>query len=215
MTQLSVLCPVSPPSVLIFNKVFNLDETFKAEPKLLFGKTYITLFMTSPPLYMSLHTLYLWHHSHCNYDKTPAIFLTWYSVYMRSHPLNEWQHNDGFWHDTQCICVIKPTWLMTSQPMYVWNHTHCMHDTIGTLHDITSTLADNIILFICHGTNSVYDIICILCDITTTFTDIKRLYSWHHIHNIPEYRTECIRHNIHYTCDITAIVTMTRHLQCF
>ena len=53
----------------------------------------------------------------------------------------------------------------------------------------------------------IYDIIWILCDITTTFTDIKRLYSWHHIHNIPEYRTDCIRHNIHYTCDITATVT--------
>ena len=49
----------------------------------------------------------------------------------------------------------------------------------------------------------MYDIIWILCDITTTFTDIKRLYSWHHIHNIPEYRTDSIRHNIYYTCDIT------------
>ena len=61
----------------------------------------------------------------------------------------------------------------------------------------------------------IYDIIWILCDITTTSTDIKRLYSWHHIHNIPEYRTNCIRHNIHYTCHITATVTMTRHLLCF
>ena len=61
----------------------------------------------------------------------------------------------------------------------------------------------------------MYDIIWNLCDITTSFTDIKRLYSWHHIHNISEYRTDCIRHNIHYTCDITATVTMTRHLQYF
>ena len=43
-----------------------------------------------------------------------------------------------------------------------------MHDTIGTLYDITSTLADNIPLFLCHGTNSVYDIICIIYDITHT-----------------------------------------------
>ena len=70
------------------------------------------------------------------------------------------------WHDTQCICVIKPIWLMTSQPMYVWNHTHCMHDTIGTLHAITPTLADNIPLFLYHGTNYVYDIICIIYDVT-------------------------------------------------
>ena len=33
--------------------------------------------------------------------------------------------------------------------------------------------------------------------------------------HIPEYRTDCIRHNLHYTCDISATVTMTRHLQCF
>ena len=101
-------------------------------------------------------------------DKAPAIFLTWSTVYMRSHPLNEWQHYDGFWHDTQCICVIKPTWLMTSHPMYIWNHTHCNHDTIGTLHDITSTLADSTPLFLCHGTNSVYDIICIIYNVTHT-----------------------------------------------
>ena len=55
---------------------------------------------------------------------------------------------------------------MISQPMYIWNHTHCVYDTIGTLHDITYTLADNIPLFLCHGTNSVYDIICIIYDVT-------------------------------------------------
>ena len=89
------------------------------------------------------------------------------SVYDISH-VNEWQHNDCIWHYTQCICVIKPTWLMTSHPMYVWNHTHCMHDTIGTLNDITSTLADNTPLFVCRGTHSVYDIICIKYDVTNT-----------------------------------------------
>ena len=29
---------------------------------------------------------------------------------------------------------------MSSHPMYVWNQTHCMHDTIGTLHDINPLL---------------------------------------------------------------------------
>ena len=111
-----------------------------------------TIFLNTDPLNTTWHTLHLWHHSHCNYDKTPAMILTWSSVYMRSHPRNEWQHNDCIWHDTKCICVIQPTWLMTSQPMYVWNHTHCMHETIGTSHDITSTLADNIPMFLCHGT---------------------------------------------------------------
>ena len=57
---------------------------------------------------------------------------------------------------------------MTSHPMYEWNHTHCMYDTIGTLYDITSTLADNTPVFVCHGTRSVYDIICIIYDVTHT-----------------------------------------------
>ena len=66
--------------------------------------------------------------------------------------------------------------------------------------------------------------------------DIKPLYVWHHMksrwhHNhsfwhqktvfitsYPYYswiQTQCIRHDIHYNCDITATVTMTRHLLCF
>ena len=77
---------------------------------------------------------------------TQRLYLTWYPNYL----------------------LIKPTWLMTSHPMYVWNHTHCMHDTIGTLHDITSTLADNTPLFLCHFKNSVYHIICIIHDVTHT-----------------------------------------------
>ena len=111
-----------------------------------------TIFLNTDPLYTTWHTLHLWHHSQCNYDKTPAKFLTWYSVYMRSHPLNEWQHNDGFWHDTQCICVIKPTWLMTSQhsvlmtphSAYVWHPLHCRWHCIHSftsnqiIYDVTS-----------------------------------------------------------------------------
>ena len=79
--------------------------------------------------------------------------------------VNEWQHHDSICHDTESICAIKSTCLMTSLPMYVWNHTHCMHDTIGTLYDITSTLADNTPLFVCHGIHSVYEIICIINDV--------------------------------------------------
>ena len=54
---------------------------------------------------------------------------------------------------------------MTSLPMYIWNLTHCTHDTIGTLYHITSTLADNTPLFVCHGIHSVYEIICIINDV--------------------------------------------------
>ena len=90
--------------------------------------------------------------------------------------VNEWQHNECILHDTQCICVIKPTWLMTSQPMYVWNHNHCMYDTIGTLYDIKSTLADNTPLFVCLGTHRVYDIWChpyCVYDYPSSISDLK------------------------------------------
>ena len=99
---------------------------------------------------------------------TPSMFLTSYSVYMTSHMVNEWKHNDCIWRDTQYICVIKPTWLTTSHPMYVRNYTHCLYDTIGSLYDITSTLADNKPLFECHGTHSVYVIIYNMYDVTHT-----------------------------------------------
>ena len=39
-----------------------------------------TLFMTAHPLYMTSQTLYLRHHSHCIYEKTPPMFMTLYSV---------------------------------------------------------------------------------------------------------------------------------------
>ena len=79
--------------------------------------------MTAHPLDMASHTLYLWHHSHCIYDKTPPMFMTSYSVYMTSHIGYEWQYNHGIRHHTHSICVITYTWLMISHPMYVWNHT--------------------------------------------------------------------------------------------
>ena len=41
----------------------------------------------------------------------------------------------------------------------------------------------------------------------TVFMTSHPQYSW--------IQTHCIRHDLHYTCDITATVTMTRHVQCF
>ena len=52
-----------------------------------------------------------------------------------------------------------------------------MYYTIVTLYDITSTLADNTTLFVCHGTHSVYYIICIIYDVThTVFMTTQALY---------------------------------------
>ena len=124
-----------------------------------------TLFITWHPLFMSSHTLYLWHHSHCNCDKTPPIFMTSHSVYMTCHMVYEWQHNHCIQHHTDYIGVDTLTWTIILHPLYVWNHTHSMYDTIGTLYDIKSTFDVIIPLFICHGTHYVYDIISTVYDL--------------------------------------------------
>ena len=152
------MCDIKPTICMTSYEFYVTSQTVFLTSKDCIHDITSTLFLNTDPLYSKLQTLHLWHHSHCNYDKTPTMFLTLCAVYMTSHMVNEWQLNDCIWHDTQCICVTKPTWLMTSHPRYVWNHTHCMYDTIGTLYDITSTLADNTPLFVCHGTHSVYDI---------------------------------------------------------
>ena len=144
-----------------------------------------TVCMTSHPHYSWHHThciwntLYLWLHRQCNYDKTPTMFLT-YSVYMTSHMVNEWQHKDCIWHDTHFICVIKLIWLMTSHPMYIWNHTHCMHDTKGTLYDITFTLADKhtIVCMSWHTLclwNHIHYIWCVTCCVYDYLSSIPGL----------------------------------------
>ena len=102
-------------------------------------------------------------------------------------------------------------------------HIHCIHVITPRIPVVASSVAEPLL--------TVYwlDHVCNMCGIKPLyvwhhknsmwyhnhFYDIKILHSWHHIHNIPEYRTDCIRHYIHYTCYITATVTMTRHLQCF
>ena len=57
-----------------------------SQPVLLTSKDCIpditsTIFLNTDPLYTTWHTLHLWHHSQCNYDKTLQ----------------------SFWHDTQFI----------------------------------------------------------------------------------------------------------------
>ena len=102
-------------------------------------------------------------------------------------------------------------------------HIHCIHVITPTIPVVASTVFELLL--------TVYwlEHVCNMCDIKPLyvwhhmysvwyhnhFYWHQRLYSWHHIHNIPEYRTDCIRHDIHYTCDIAATVTMTSHLQSF
>ena len=106
-----------------------------------------TLFLTSLPLYTTWLTLYLWHHSHCNYDKTPTMILTLYSVYKTSYkhcihdirsplynitctllditPLYVWHRVHCIWPHVHCICVITPT--------HWWHHSHYMDGVKSSL----------------------------------------------------------------------------------
>ena len=137
-----------------------------------------TWLMISQPVYISNHT-------HCMYDMIGNLYdIT--STLADSSPLI-------VCHDTYSVCDIiciiydvthtgcmttQPLYLtwnllkllshkryMSSHPVYVWNHTHCMYASIGTLYDITYTIADNTSLFVCHGTHSVYEITCVIYDV--------------------------------------------------
>ena len=77
-----------------------------------------TFFMTSHPLYTTWHTLYLWYHSHCNYDKTPTMFDIILSVYDISH--GEWMATQGLY--------------LTWYPFYLCNQTHLIDDITPYVH---------------------------------------------------------------------------------
>ena len=122
------------------------------------------------------------------YEISPAEWMTTQRLYLT-------------WY--RCICVIKPTYLMTSHPMYVWNHTHCMHDTICTLHDITSTLADNTSTasLYSHPDYRSYNPHCVY-DNTGTICMISCEYIWHHIHSL-WYNTMLWHSHTLYSCHHT------------
>ena len=132
-----------------------------------------------------------------------------------SQPLCLTLYSMYFWHYTQCTNVMKRTVCMSSQPLYVWHHMHCIrhhihslwyhtilwhshtfywcHHTQDTCHHIHclwsltySVLNIAHLQYVFSQIHYMYGIIWIRCDITTTLYDIARLYSWHHIHTIPD-----------------------------
>ena len=119
---------------------------------------------------------------------------------------------------------------------YIWHHIHSLR--------YNSTLCYSQTLYSCHHTqDTCHRIHCsraitysLLIRARLQYVWYQILYVWHHMNSMwhhkqcfwhqktvfmtshPHYswiQTHCIRHDIHYTCDITATVTMTRHLQCF
>ena len=151
-----------------------------------------------------------------------------FTVSRSSHP-DYWSYNPHCMYDnTGTIC-------MTSCE-YIWHHIHSLwyHTRLWYSHTLYSChhTQDN-----CHRIHCSWTITDSLLIIARLqYVDIKPLYVWHHMNSVwhqnhyfrhqktvfmispPHYswiQTQCIWHDIHYNFDITATVTMTRHLLCF
>ena len=91
-------------------------------------------------------------------------------IHMTSHPLFVISHHS---------MTFTHTVFMSSHPGYLASHPLLLS---SYLHSIEySTLQ-----YVFSQPHYMYDIIWILCDITKSLYDITRLYSWHHIHTIPD-----------------------------
>ena len=110
-------------------------------------------FLTSLPLYLTLHRIYLCHQDQCISYTTPTLCMTSHTLYVWQHTQNAWHHMDTLWRHTR-ICMTSPTvylWhlnniydinatafmktqlyltshplLLTSQPLYLCCNTHCI-----------------------------------------------------------------------------------------
>ena len=150
---------------------------------------YITsaLFLTSDPLYTTWHTLYLWHHSHCNYDKTYYVFDIILRVYDISH--GEWMTTQRLYltwypmylcNQTHLIVVITPYVCMKSYSLHVWQHRHfiwhhihsCWQDTIVCISWHTLCLWHHIYYIWCHP-YCVYDYLSSMSDLKPIKTSIS------------------------------------------
>ena len=133
---------------------------------------------------MTSHTLYLRHHTHCIYDKTPPMFMTSYSVYMTSNMVYAWWYNNGNWHHTLCLCNLThliyaiPNYVcMKSHPLHVGHHRHYLW------HHILSWWHHTIVCMSWHP-------LCL----------------WYHIHYI-WFHTHCVYDNISSISDLKPILS--------
>ena len=120
-------------------------------------------------------------------------------IHMSSHPLFMISHH---------AMTFTHTVLMPSQPGYLSSHPLLQSYYLQCID--YSTLVICVIsnpLYVWQHMNSMWHHKNCLWHHKTVFLTSHPHYSWHHTH--------CIRHDIHSTCDITATVTMTRHLICF
>ena len=175
--------------------------------------TICTVYEISPTIY-DITTLYPLYHSIISHIIL-IISDNKSTVSLSSHP-NYWSYNP------HCMCDNTGT-ICTISHEYIWHHIHSLiyHTTLWHSHTLyschhTQSICHRIhcswaitysVLIIAHlpyvwyQTHYMYDIIWILCDITTTLYDIKSLYSWHHIHTIPDYTPTL--HDMTYTLIVT------------
>ena len=151
-----------------------------------------TLCMTSHSVCMSSHEYFMTSQLY-RYDITSSLFMASYPIYMITAILLSWKHNDYTWHLTHyighhshCICVVTPALLKPSQQLWksshlahIWHYTHCISHLIHTLWHQSSLFMTSQTLHSWHQIS----------------------YIWHHIHGL--------WHLIPYTCDITAIISVT------
>ena len=179
-----------------------------------------TIFMAQYALYMTSHPRFMTLQHSIYYISLLYLISNW--LYLTTHPLY-------LCHNTQIINHITPIVCMIIQAQYIWHHmniyditytlyditprydihTHCIHVITPRIPLIASTVAELLL--------TVYWLyhICNMCDIKPTICMTSYEF---YVTSQPLFMTsqDCI-HDITSTLyfDITAIVTMTRHLLCF
>ena len=126
-----------------------------------------SVLMTSLPLYLTLHSLYLCHHNHSIDDLRATACMTlhplyvWYLMYftwrpihslrlntifvITLHPLHSWHHTHYIWHhthyNTKVISAISPTLSETTSTVSVSSNPVYQLYHNNSLDDITQTLS--------------------------------------------------------------------------
>ena len=123
--------------------------------------------MTSQPLCVWHHVHYMWHHIH-NFVHHTTLYMTSGPLYLTSLPLH-------LCHQTHPINDIRATICMTSHPEYLWHHIHSIYDIISTKYDITTLCVDDATLGMCMTSFA-------LQMTTQPLYHTKPQYLWYHIH---------------------------------
>ena len=97
--------------------------------------------MTSQPLCLWHHIHYKWHHIH-NLGHHTTLCMTSSPLYLTSLPLYLCYHTHPINDITATIC-------MNPYPVYLWHHIHYIYDKISTKYDIPTHCVDDATLGIC------------------------------------------------------------------